>query len=103
MVAPEPIAKERTRDGDAFGALTGPYVRELRVHCYRMLGSFQDAEDALQNTLLTARQAWAGSRDAPRCAPGCTGLPPTGAWTRAGRPAGARPRSGMCLALSGPS
>ena len=53
------ISKARTGDGDAFRALTDPHRRELHVHCYRMLGSLQDAEDALQDTLLAAWRGFA--------------------------------------------
>src|SRR5258708_1864643 len=54
------LARARGGDDQAFGELTDPYRRELELHCYRILGSVQDAEDMLQETLLAAWRGLSG-------------------------------------------
>jgi RNA polymerase sigma-70 factor (TIGR02960 family) len=56
-VAENLLSRARTGDENAFRELVDPYRRELQLHCYRMVGSVQDAEDLLQETLLAA---WRG-------------------------------------------
>ena len=57
MVTEDLIERVKAGDEHAFRQLVGPYQGELQLHCYRILGSAQDAEDALQETLLAA---WRG-------------------------------------------
>jgi Sigma-70 region 2 len=48
------LARAQAGDGEAFRELIDPHRRELQAHCYRILGSVQDAEDVLQEALLAA-------------------------------------------------
>jgi RNA polymerase sigma-70 factor (ECF subfamily) len=59
-VSADLLDRAKRGEGDAFGELVAPHRRELHVHCYRILGSVADADDALQETLLSAWQALDG-------------------------------------------
>jgi RNA polymerase sigma-70 factor (TIGR02960 family) len=57
------LTRARAGDQEAFRQLVEPHRRELQLHCYRILGSVHDAEDALQETLLSAWQGLGGFQE----------------------------------------
>jgi len=57
VVVERTLSRARAGDEEAFRELVNPYRAELQLHCYRILGSVEDAEDLLQETLLAA---WRG-------------------------------------------
>jgi hypothetical protein len=65
----EVVAAARSGDQSAFADLVERYRRELQVHCYRMLGSFDESEDLVQETFLRAwrrRESFEGPLHVPR-------------------------------------
>jgi RNA polymerase sigma-70 factor (ECF subfamily) len=57
LLAADLLAAARAGDGEAFRVLVGPHLRALHVHAYRMLGSLDDADEAVQDALLNAWRA----------------------------------------------
>jgi DNA-directed RNA polymerase specialized sigma24 family protein len=77
-VSAELLDRARAGDREAFRQVAEPHRRELQLHCYRMLGSLQDAEDALQDTLLAAWRGLAAFEGRSSCGRGCIRWRPAG-------------------------
>lgn len=99
-MATDLIVRARAGDEQAFGQLIEPYQRKLQVHCYRILGSAQDAEDAVQETLLSAWRGLRGfeHRSSPRgSSPWPSGRAASTGWSPPGPTAS--PRSGYTCSI----
>jgi hypothetical protein len=91
LAAGDLLAAARAGDGEAFRALVSPHLPALHLHAYRMLGSLDDADDAVQDVLLSAwRALGAYEGTAPRTAPACHWTTASGrSWTGSPTPGSA--------------
>ena len=94
------IARAQAGDEKAFRQLVDRHQYELRVHCYRILGSVEDAEDQVQETFLAAWHGITGFEARASVRAGLFKIATTGAWTPCGRRGGGprcrpRPRPGF--------
>ncbi len=71
------MTQDMTSDERQFAAAAERHRRELHVHCYRMLGSFDEAEDALRETLL---RAWRARETRPSVRPRTSAPTNSGCW-----------------------
>ena len=103
MATADLLSRARAGDGEAFRELAGSHRRELQVHCYRMLGSFADAEDVVQETMLAAWQGIGGFAEERASLRTWLYKIATSRCLNARRAAaGARPGSGTCRSSSRP-
>lgn len=73
----ELVHRARAGDTEAFAAIAGGLRPELQLHCYRIVGSVQDAEDLVQETLLAAWRGLEGFEARTSVRSWCTGSRPT--------------------------
>src|SRR5439155_554995 len=73
VLSEDALSRARGGDENAFRELVDPYRGELQLHCYRILGSLQDAEDQLQETRLAACRRPSGPRS---CCATCSAFTP---------------------------
>jgi DNA-directed RNA polymerase specialized sigma24 family protein len=91
-VTEQTLARARGGDEDAFRKLTDPYRRELQLHIYRIIGSVQDAEDLLQETLLAAWRSLEQFEGRASVRAWLYRIAPTARWMPSGRAGAARKR-----------
>jgi hypothetical protein len=95
------LTRARAGDEDAFRELTDPLRRELQLHIYRIVGSAQDAEDLLQETLLAAWRGLDQFEGRPSSSASCTYRPSNARYWSCATSSAASPRRSREAAWTG--